>query len=434
MRQDARLTHYLITDLGGITRGRGAWDTAEHGLQASMGWVPVNQYISPLDSIAESPFGSRGDCRIYPDADTLVDVSLESGRRLRFALCDIAGLDRESIGLCARQFLKSALDRLETHGLKLFAAFEQECWIDSPSVASSSPGFSFQRFIRHEPLGTRLMAAFEAAGLQPETLLAEFAPRQFEFTLAPAFGVTAADRAVMSREIARAVGWDSESNISFTPARTTSGVCSGTHVHFSLWTLDGKPATYDASQPGRLAASAAAFAAGIVRHMKALCAFTAPTPVSYERLQPHRWSSAYTCIGEQDREATLRICPVVGGRDPAAQFNLEFRAADATANPYLLLGALICAGLEGIEHSLPLPPLMDRDPAELSAAERARAGIERLPESLAAALASLRADTKAMAWLPAPLREAYLRLKTAEAEACIDLDMQAICDRYATIF
>jgi glutamine synthetase len=426
--------HYLVTDLGGITRGRGAWESAGGELQSSMGWVPVNQYISPLDTIAPSPFGSRGDCRLYPDADTLVDVTLESGRRLRFALCEIAGLQRESIGLCSRQFLKAALARLEALGLKLFAAFEQECWVDSPTVPHDSPGFSFQRFLRHEPFGSKLMNAFEQAGLKPETLLAEFAPRQFEFTFAPVFGVAAADQAVVSREIARAVGWDMNTNVSFSPARAPGGVCSGTHVHFSLWTLDGKPALYDPAGPGRLTAAGAAFAAGIVRHMKALCAFTAPTPVSYERLQPHRWSSAYTCIGEQDREATLRICPIVGGRAPDKQFNLEFRAADATANPYLLLGALVCAGLDGLEESLALPQLMDCDPAELTDAERARAGIERLPESLPAALAALRADAKAMAWLPAPLREAYLQMKSAEIEACAGLDMQAICDRYAAIY
>lgn len=434
MPKDPCLTHYLITDLGGITRGRGAWGDAAGGLESSMGWVPVNQYISPLDTIAPSPFGSRGDCRLYPDAATLVDVTLESGRRLRFALCDIAGLRNESLGLCPRQFLKAALARLESRGFRLMAAFEQECWIDSPAVSQDSPGFSFQRFIRHEPLGSMLMHAFEGAGLKPETLLAEFAPRQFEFTLAPVFGVTAADQAVTSREIARAVGWDQGSMISFSPARTPGGVCSGTHVHFSLWTLDGQPALYDAAGPGCLTPAGAAFAAGIVRHMKALCAFTAPTPVSYERLQPHRWSSAYTCIGEQDREATLRICPIVGGRAAAKQFNLEFRAADATANPYLLLGALVCAGLEGLEQSLPLPPLMDGDPADLTDAERTHAGIERLPESLPAALAALRADDKAMAWLPAPLRDAYLQMKTAEMEACAGLDMPALCERYSSIF
>jgi glutamine synthetase len=399
-----------------------------------MGWVPVNQYISALDTIAPSPFGSRGDCRIYPDPDTLVDVTLESGRRLRFALCDIAGLQRESIGLCARRFLKHALARLEARGFKLLAAFEQECWVDVPTVVQDSPGFSFQRFIRHEPLGTRLVTALEAAGMQPETLLAEFAPRQFEFTLAPAFGVTAADQAVISREIARSVGWDQGANISFTPARAPGGVCSGTHVHFSLWTLDGKPALYDGGRPGHLSAAGASFSAGIVRHMKALCAFAAPTPVSYERLQPHRWSSAYTCIGDQDREATLRICPIVGGRAADTQFNLEFRAADATANPYLLLGALVCAGLAGLEASLPLPALIDRDPGELTDAERQRAGIERLPESLGAALDALRADPTAMQWLPTPLNQAYLALKTAEVEAAAGLDMAALCERYAAIF
>lgn len=435
MQPQPLLTHYLVTDLGGLTRGRAFWRDSHAPLQSSMGWVPVNQLISPLDTIpSPNPFGSHGDCRLYPDASTLVDVTLPSSRRLRFVLCDIGGLDGADIGLCARSFLKEAVKRLEARGLMILAAFEQECWVESPQVTRDSPGFTYQRFIQHEPLCSQLAGALHDAGLKPETLLAEFAPRQFEFTLAPAAGVSAADHAVVSREIARAVAHDLGANLSFVPAKTPGGVCSGTHVHLSLWTLDGKPVLYDATRPGRLSITGAAFAAGIVRHMRALCAISAPTPVSYERLQPHRWSSAYTCVGERNREATLRICPIVEGDSAASQFNLEYRAADATANPYLLLGALIRAGLEGLEKQLPLPPLIDGDPSELDEAARVAAGVRRLPESLPAALAALREDETASNWLPRTLYESFLLMKAAELEACASLDMEALCKRYAAVF
>ena len=104
----------------------------------------------------------------------------------------------------------------------------------------------------------------------------------------------------------------------------------------------GAPATYDAGAPGGvLRELAASFVAGILRHLPALTALTAPSARPYLRLQPHHWSSSYTWFGDRDREASLRICPVmIGGRDPAAQFNIEYRPADATASPHLALAAI----------------------------------------------------------------------------------------------
>src|SRR3546814_15336434 len=65
--------------------------------------------------------------------------------------------------------------------------------------------------------------------------------------------------------------------------------------------------------------------------------FTAPSMPSYYRLRPGGWSASWTWLADRDREATLRICPTttIGGRDAACQHNIEYRAADATANPYV---------------------------------------------------------------------------------------------------
>ena len=124
----------------------------------------------------------------------------------------------------------------------------------------------------------------------------------------------------------------SRRHASFTPVRAPGGIGSGVHIHFSLWDLEGRPVLYHRGAPGGLSAIGAAFASGVAAHMPALCALTAPSVISYERLQPHRWSAAYTCLGERNREAALRICPVLGRDDSeiARQFNLEWRAAAPT--------------------------------------------------------------------------------------------------------
>ena len=77
--------------------------------------------------------------------------------------------------------------------------------------------------------------------------------------------------------------------------------------------------------------------------MPALVALTAPSVVSYIRLVPHRWSAAFNNLADRDREAGLRICPTSAHDEAgrARQYNLEYRAADAAANPHLALAALL---------------------------------------------------------------------------------------------
>lgn len=437
MSDSHQLTHYLVTDLGAITRGRGVWGKRGEALKSGVGWVPVNQIIAPFDSIASpNPWGSHGDCRLRTDPDTLVDVMLPDGPGLRFVLCDIADLDGADMGLCARSFARRMIAELEAEGLRILSSFEQEFWLDLPGSGGPTPGFSYQRAIRHEPFGSALIRLLQAAGCAPEMLLAEFAADQFEMTMAPSFGIAAADRAVVSREVVRAAVHHAGGGASFCPLRAAGGVGSGVHVHLSLWDRNEKPLLYDSKGPGGLSTLGQAFSAGIVRHMPALCALTASSVVSYERLQPHRWSSAYTCMGDRNREATLRICPVVAGGStpPDQQFNVEYRAADATANPYLVLGGLIAAGLDGIRSGLGAPPLVNADPSELPGDELAALEIERLPQSLGAALDRLEADAALRAALGEPLVEAFLIAKRHEIEACEGLDADAVCARYAAIY
>jgi glutamine synthetase len=131
-----------------------------------------------------------------------------------------------------------------------------------------------------------------------------------------------------------------------------------------------------------------------------MTALTASSVSSYYRLKPHSWSSSYTWLADREREASLRICPTVsiGGRDPSRQYNIEYRAADATANPYLSLAAIVRAGLEGLKAKLPTPPLVSGDPTQMSEQERVRLGLVRLPETLHAALEALQADKTVTGW------------------------------------
>src|SRR5262249_60346486 len=105
-------------------------------------------------------------------------------------------------------------------------------------------------------------------------------------------------------------------------------------------------------------------AAGFLEHAAALCALTAPSRVSCARVGPPHWGAGGVCVGDRNRETLLRIPPLVtlGDGEPGTQMRLEYRAADATSNPYVALGALLCAGMHGVRQRVPAPPGLDRGP------------------------------------------------------------------------
>jgi glutamine synthetase len=100
----------------------------------------------------------------------------------------------------------------------------------------------------------------------------------------------------------------------------------------------------------------------------------------------------------------------------------------------MTLGALVRAGLEGLRENLPAPPLVEGDPADLSAKQLKELGVRRLPETLPEALAELERDKTMLGWLPEPMRLAYFALKRTEMTRVKDLDAVAQCERYAEIY
>jgi glutamine synthetase len=154
------------------------------------------------------------------------------------------------------------------------------------------------------------------------------------------------------------------------------------------------------------------------------------------RLKPHHWRAAYACLGLRNREAALRICPVVslGGKPLARQFNLEFRPMDATASPHLAMAAVLIAGRLGMQQRLPLGAVTDVDPDSLGAEERARRGIEALPGSLEEALRLLADDRQLREQLPPALLDTYFAMKRQELALTRDLTDEEVCQRYASLY
>ncbi|MFC7430235.1 MULTISPECIES: type I glutamate--ammonia ligase [unclassified Agrococcus] len=161
---------------------------------------------------------------------------------------------------------------------------------------------------------------------------------------------------------------------------------SGMHTHQSLW-KDGEPLFYDANGYGSLSDVARWYIGGILAHAPALLAFTNPTLNSYRRLVKGFEAPVNLVYSAGNRSAAIRI-PITGTNPKAKR--IEFRAPDASGNPYLAFAAQLMAGLDGIKNRIEPHEPVDKDLYELPPEEAK--SIPQVPGSLEEALAALEAD------------------------------------------
>jgi glutamine synthetase len=125
------------------------------------------------------------------------------------------------------------------------------------------------------------------------------------------------------------------------------------------------------------------------------------------------WSSAYTAWGPDNREAAVRVASPFKGRVEATT-NIEVKGVDASANPYLALGAILAAGLDGIARGLDPGEPVALNPHDLDEAERQARGIRRYPGSLLEALDNLEHDSVLLDALGPARAHEFIAVRRAE--------------------
>lgn len=422
------------SDYVGITRCRGvpAADLAKR-MKKGLGWAAAGQALTPFDDIAENPWGPMTEVRQTPRPETEVRLDLWPGTpAFHILMCDSKLNDGTNWECCTRGFMTSALADFEAEtGLRFMAAFEHEFLLTGPDVPRATP-FSLEAMRVAAGFTGALAEALKAAGLEPQTIEPEYGINQYEISTAPAVGPMAGDRAILTREVIREVARRHGCRASFTPKPAPQAVGNGAHVHFSFVDSHGGNAAFDSNGKAEASEVAQNFVAGLVRHLPDLCALVAGSPVSYYRLGPHHWSCGYASFGIQNREAAVRICPSPDADSAArrAGFNMELRAPDATASPYMVIGAILRAGLDGIRSKLKMPTPVDRDPSELTPEEMNALGIVALPASLEEALARLEASSAIRQWMSPMFLSSYVSVKRKEIAMMEGKSPAEICARY----
>ena len=229
-----------------------------------------------------------------------------------------------------------------------------------------------------------MLAAMGAMGVPIEKHHHEVASAQHELGIKFCPIIKAADSVQIYKYVIQQVAHAYGKTVTFMPKPVYGDNGSGMHCHQSIW-KDGKP-LFAGDQYAGLSMEALYYIGGIIKHAKAINAFTNPTTNSYKRLVPGFEAPVLLAYSARNRSASCRI-PF--GQSPKSK-RVEVRFPDPLANPYLGFAAMLMAGVDGIRNKIHPGEAMDKDLYELPPEE-----LKQIPTvcgSLREALSSLDAD------------------------------------------
>jgi glutamine synthetase len=403
-------------DNAGVTRAKTVpVARLPHAAAWGVGMSKVHDVFCVDDSITTSRYigGPVGDLRLHPDLAMITVLAAQPG----WAWAPVDRWTQEGVAYAADQrgFAQRMVDRARAAGLELLMGFETEWYLAGADgqPASTSPAYGMTGVVELSDYARDLLTALATQGIEVEQFHLEYAKGQLELATAPVHPVGAADRAVLVRETIRAVSMRHGMRASFAPVPVAGAVGNGMHLHFSVSTSDDGNLLAGGDGPHGLTGVGESILAGVLTSTPALAGLGAPSVSSHLRLVPQRWAGAYQCWGLENREAVLRL---IRGA------HAEIKCVDASANPYLVVGAVCAVVTASAGAGLRLPPEVSVDPASLPAQRQP----PRLPDSVPAGLAALATDAVLAEALGPELLDAFQAVHRAEWEQAAGRDPEEI--------
>lgn len=425
-----RLIRFLYCDSGCIIRGKLVPLSAlSQRMESGQGLTVAMQAMNMLDQLQPvEGLGPVGEIRLVPDPESF--VVLPYAPHSAAMMTDMITLQRQPWGACPRTFLKRMISRAAEQGFTFQASIENEFSLlkrdDQGDLQPIDNGLCFSTIsmTAAAEVMDAMIAAMEAQSIPIDAYYPELGHGQHELPIRHAPVLRAADNQIWFRETVRNVAHQHGMVASLAPKPFENQPGNSGHIHWSVWDSAGiNNLLYDADDPYNLSQLGYHFVAGVLEHLPGLLALTAPSYNSYRRLQPHYWSSAYTSWGPDNREASVRVVSGMWGHEQES-VNLELKASDPSNNPYLALGGLIAAGLDGVARQLEPPQVTLIDPGNLSDEDRQARGIARYPTSQDEAMDALENDEVLMEALGSELSTPYLAVKRSEYAAFSAQDVE----------
>ncbi len=409
LRGDTLWVRFVFVDHAGIPKTKAVHrDAFARRARAGVGLAKGVLALDPSGALhPASGLSPVGEVRLVPDLSSLTPLPFARGQAM--VCCDMTEPDAYTPwDGCPRGALHRVLGRFVTRGYRSVASYEVEFYVRGPEgPLDRTPYAGSFALTAAAEFVAELAETLEEMGIRPEQCHAEVGQGNLELSVAETDALAAADRRVLVLEAIRGVAYRMGLAVTMAPKPYLEEAGNGHHLHLSLYALeDDTPVLFDSS--GALSGTGSGFVAGILEHLPAVMAFTAPSPNSYQRIAPGMWASAYVSYGPDNREAAVRIASPVAGSE-AATANIELKPVDVTANPYLALAAVLAAGMDGVERGLDPGEPVTVDPDTLSDEERASRGIRLFPASPDEALDALERDETLIEALGEPLVRTHPR-------------------------
>ncbi len=362
----------------------------------------------------------ESDQYLYPDLDsfTILPWRPQYGKVARL-ICDVYNADGTPFVGDPRGVLKKVLKRAADLGYSFNVGPECEFFLfetdenGQPTTKTGDEAGYFDLGPLDHGEGTRreICLNLEAMGFEIEASHHEVAQGQHEIDFKYGEALRTADNIMTFKLAVKTLAQKNGLHATFMPKPIFGINGSGMHTNMSLF-KDGKNVFYDPDGEKGLSKEAYSFIAGLLAHIKGMCAVTNPLVNSYKRLVPGYEAPCYLAWSASNRSALIRI-PAARGQST----RVELRCPDPSCNPYLELAVCLAAGLDGIEKGLVPPAEITENIFAMDDKTRKAKGIESLPASLSDAVDALEADPLICETLGEHVKSQYVAGKRKEWDA-----------------
>lgn len=380
---DVKFIRLWFTDILGQLKSFAITDSElETALKVGMGFDGSS--ITGYQSIEES------DMIAMPDISTFQILPWRPQEKaVARMICNVLTPDREPYEGDPRYVLKRTLERMKKAGFDhyyLGPELEYFYFKDSSSateVLDKGGYFDLTPLDVASDLRRETVFALEKMGIRVEYSHHEVGPSQHEIDMRFDDALKMADDVITYRLVVKEIAEQHGVYATFMPKPLFGENGSGMHTHQSLF-KGSKNAMFDTKDKWHLSVVGKSFIAGQLKHAREISSVFAQWVNSYKRLVPGYEAPVYIGWSRRNRSALIRVPMYHPGKEQATR--AELRCPDPACNPYLTFSAMLAAGLEGIEKGYKLPEPIEQNLYDLTDEERAKMGVEQLPESLGEAV------------------------------------------------
>ncbi|MSQ23827.1 MAG: type I glutamate--ammonia ligase [Chloroflexi bacterium] len=382
----------------------------------------------------------ESDMYLDPDLSTFAPIPWEAGENATArVVCNVYNPDGAEFAGDPRYVLRRGLERALKLGVIYQTSPELEFFLIRPGQdhpGSGLPGADRAGYFdstQDELADVRndIVTALEQMEIMVEASHHEVASGQHEIDLRYADALRTADNVMAVKMAVKAIAQRRGLAATFMPKPFLGLNGSGMHIHQSLADLAAhRNLFFDGDDDYEISQMARHFAAGQLVHARGICAILAPLVNSYKRLVPGYEAPAYISWARTNRSALLRV-PRINSHRPEST-RIELRCPDPSCNPYLAFAVMLAAGLDGIQHELPLQNAVEEDLFQLDDPALAGHGLGPLPTSLGQALQELERDQVILDALGEQVAEWFIEAKRKEWSEYRTQITQWEWDRYLT--